>query len=130
MSFILGTISGTSTTGITLTIDGETTPTTKKYTFCSAYLPNGGDRVLIAEVGDEYVVIDKIMLDRQQGGRVFYAQNAGSASSASSATSATSATVSHYVYNDQASSVSTRLSFRVYNNVLQYRVGNNGWINV
>ena len=127
MSFILGTISGTSTTGITLTIDGETTPTTKKYTFCSAYLPNGGDRVLIAEVGDEYVVIDKIMLDRQQGGRVFYAQNAGSASSASSATSAT---VSHYVYNDQAYSGSTRLSFRVYNNVLQYRVGNNSWINV
>ena len=127
MSFILGTISGTSTTGITLTIDGENTPTTKKYTFCSAYLPNGGDRVLIAEVGDEYVVIDKIMLDRQQGGRVFYAQNAGSASSASSATSAT---VSHYVYNDQAYSGSTRLSFRVYNNVLQYRVGNNSWINV
>lgn len=124
MSFILGTVSGTSTTGITLTIDGEDTPTTKKYTFCSAYLPYAGDRVLIAEVGDEYVVIDKVMLDRQMGGRVFYAEHAGSSSSA------TTATESHYVYNDQAHSASTRISFRVYNSVLQYRVGTGSWINV
>lgn len=59
---ILGTI-GTYTagSGVTLTIDGETTPTTKDYKFLSSYSPSAGDRVLIEEIGGSYVVLGKLI---------------------------------------------------------------------
>ena len=45
---ILGTISSYSSgTGVTLTIDGESSPTTKDYMFLSSYTPVVGDRVII-----------------------------------------------------------------------------------
>ncbi len=58
---ILGTI-GTYTagSGVTLTIDGEETPTTKDYKFLSSYSPVAGDRVLIEEIGNSYVVLGKL----------------------------------------------------------------------
>lgn len=59
---ILGTISAyTSGTGVALTIDGESTPTTKKYLFLSSYTPVVGDRVLIEEISGTYVVIGKVV---------------------------------------------------------------------
>lgn len=85
MTFVLGRLYSGNAQGVQLTIDGETEPTTKRYTFLGSYLPTAGDRVLIAEVGDEYIVIDKILTERAQGGRVYYAQVAGSTSSATNA---------------------------------------------
>jgi hypothetical protein len=58
---ILGKISTyTSGQGATVIIDGETSATTKKYPVLGSYTPASSDRVLIAEVGDSYVIIGKI----------------------------------------------------------------------
>lgn len=58
---ILGTISSyTDGTGVKVTIDGESSATTKKYLFLSSYVPHIGDRVLIAEISDSYVVLGKV----------------------------------------------------------------------
>lgn len=63
---ILGTVSsaGGGMEGITITIDGETEPTTKRYSFLAPYYPREGDRVLIAEISGEYVILGKIQLTR------------------------------------------------------------------
>ena len=59
---ILGTISSYSSgSGVTLTIDGETSPTTKKYMFLGSYTPVVGDRVLIEEISDSYVVLGVVV---------------------------------------------------------------------
>lgn len=59
---ILGTISAyTSGTGVALTIDGESTPTTKNYLFLASYSPAVNDRVLIEEISGTYVVIGKVV---------------------------------------------------------------------
>lgn len=61
MTFVLGTITTrTANTGATLTIDGETSPTTKAYMWLDPYYPEVGDRVLIAEVSGSYVVLGRI----------------------------------------------------------------------
>lgn len=58
---ILGTVkSNTSGSGVTVQIDGESSATTKKYTYLSSYSPAVNDRVLIAEVGGSYVILGKI----------------------------------------------------------------------
>lgn len=58
---ILGTVkSNTSGSGVTVQIDGESSATTKKYTYLSSYTPAVNDRVLIAEVGGSYVILGKI----------------------------------------------------------------------
>lgn len=58
---ILGTVkSNTSGSGVTVQIDGESSATTKKYTYLSSYTPAINDRVLIAEVGGSYVILGKI----------------------------------------------------------------------
>ena len=41
-------------------IDGENEPTQKKYAYLNSYNPKDGDRVLIANVGDSYVVLGAI----------------------------------------------------------------------
>lgn len=46
--------------GVALIIDGETTPTTKKYLFLSSYSPAVNDRVLIEEISGTYVVLGKV----------------------------------------------------------------------
>lgn len=58
---IIGTVkSNTSGSGLTIQIDGETSATTKKYTYLASYTPAVNDRVLIAEVAGSYVVLGKI----------------------------------------------------------------------
>lgn len=58
----LGTISSYAKgSGVTLTIDGEDSPTTKKYMFLSSYTPAVGDRVVVEETSDSYVVLGKVV---------------------------------------------------------------------
>lgn len=58
---ILGTItSWTSGTGTKIRIDGEETATEKSYLWLAPYRPVVGDRVLIEEVGGQYVVLGKV----------------------------------------------------------------------
>lgn len=64
---LLGTISGIETIGgLKLTIDGESSPTTKNYKYLASYVPKTGDRVLIEEVGDSYVVLGKVISDTSE----------------------------------------------------------------
>lgn len=59
---LLGTISAViENAGLRLTIDGESSPTTKEYRFLASYTPQVGDRVLVAETGDSYVVLGKVV---------------------------------------------------------------------
>ena len=59
---ILGTISSYSSgDGVTLTIDGESAPTTKEYCFLSSYVPAVGDRVLIEEISGTYVMVSNLV---------------------------------------------------------------------
>ena len=61
---ILGTVqSVTSKQGVTLLIDGETTPTAKKYMWLSPYYPEIGDRVLIEEISGSYVILGRVSND-------------------------------------------------------------------
>lgn len=90
---ILGKISQVdNTNGIQLIIDGETEPTTKKYHYLASYSPTAGDRVLIEEINDSYVVIGKVIEQYSQSGKARTAETANTANTATSATSATSAT--------------------------------------
>lgn len=58
---LLGTISQfDNNSGVKLIIDGEEDPTTKKYAFLSTYSPTAGDRVLIEEISDSYVVLGAV----------------------------------------------------------------------
>lgn len=58
---LLGTISAViENAGLRLTIDGEDSPTTKEYRFLDSYIPRVGDRVLVAEVSDSYVVLGRV----------------------------------------------------------------------
>lgn len=58
----LGTISAVdNSNGLTLVIDGESSATTKKYHYIASYVPTAGDRVLIEEVGDSYVIVGKVI---------------------------------------------------------------------
>lgn len=58
---IIGTVkSSTSGAGVTVQIDGESSATTKKYTYLSSYTPAVNDRVLIAEVAGSYVILGKL----------------------------------------------------------------------
>lgn len=59
---LLGTISAVdASNGLTLTLDGESSPTTKKYHYLASYEPAANDRVLVEEVGDSYVVLGKVI---------------------------------------------------------------------
>ena len=76
MSLMLGTITGyTNGQGATVRIDGETTATTKKYMWLSSYRPLTNDRVLIAEVGDQYVILGKVTTDTAASALAFYESN-------------------------------------------------------
>jgi hypothetical protein len=89
---ILGTISAVDNTdGLQLIIDGEDTPTTKKYNYIASYVPAANDRVLIEEIGGSYVIVGKIISDVESSGVVRVAENAVSADSADYAYSAASA---------------------------------------
>lgn len=73
---ILGTISSwTNNGGVTVTIDGEETATTKKYMWLASYLPVVGDRVLIEEISGTYVIIGKLTNDRTASTKALYTYN-------------------------------------------------------
>lgn len=58
---MLGTITAwTSGTGAKIRIDGEETATEKSYLWLAPYRPAVGDRVLIEEVGGQYVILGKV----------------------------------------------------------------------
>lgn len=63
---MLGTVMSANDSGVTIKIDGETSASTKRYVFLSSYFPLQDDRVLIEEVGGEYVVLGKIVANRLQ----------------------------------------------------------------
>ena len=57
----LGTVTSTSG-GIYVQFDGETTPSTKKYKRLASYSnPAVNDRVLLIKVGGSYVILGKIV---------------------------------------------------------------------
>lgn len=73
---ILGTISSwTNNGGVTVTIDGEETATTKKYMWLASYLPVVGDRVLIEEIGGSYVILGKLTTNRPTSTQALYTAN-------------------------------------------------------
>ena len=116
---ILGTISSYSSgTGVTVTVDGETDPTTKDYLFLSSYTPHVGDRVLIEEISGTYVVIGKVAKTPATVANAQYATTAGSA---------TSATAADYVGNQGSFASNMRIRFRTSSGKLQYLFGSWGW---
>lgn len=57
----LATVTSTSG-GVSVQFDGETTPSTKKYKRLASYSsPTVNDRVLLIKVGGTYVIIGKIV---------------------------------------------------------------------
>ena len=87
---ILGTISAVDNdNGLQLIIDGEDSPTTKKYTYMASYVPAANDRVLIEEISGSYVIMGKVISDKSSSGIARTAETANTATTASSADSAT-----------------------------------------
>jgi hypothetical protein len=59
--FALGTIPDTYTTGRpTIEFDGESSASTRTYPYLSSYTPTAEDRVLLARVGQTWVVLGKV----------------------------------------------------------------------
>ena len=57
----LATVTSTSG-GVSVQFDGETTPSTKKYKRLASYSsPTVNDRVLLIKVGGTYVIIGKVV---------------------------------------------------------------------
>lgn len=56
----LGTVTSTSG-GISVQFDGETTPSTKLYKRLASYSPTVNDRVLLVNVGGTYIIVGKIV---------------------------------------------------------------------
>jgi hypothetical protein len=60
-NYKLATVTSTSG-GVSVQFDGETTPSTKKYKRLASYSsPTVNDRVLLVKVGGTYVIIGKIV---------------------------------------------------------------------
>lgn len=90
---ILGTISAVDNdNGLQLIIDGEDSPTTKKYTYMASYVPTANDRVIIEEISGSYVIMGKVINEYNASGIVRQADNATNATNAINATNATNAT--------------------------------------
>ena len=87
---ILGTISAVDNdNGLQLIIDGEDTPTTKKYTYMSSYVPQANDRVLIEEISGSYVIMGKVISDITDSGKARTADNATNAVNATTSAECT-----------------------------------------
>ena len=81
---ILGTISAVDdANGLQLIIDGEDTATTKKYTYMASYVPQANDRVLIEEISGSYVIMGKVISDKDLSGIARTAETATTAASCS-----------------------------------------------
>lgn len=106
---ILGTISAVdSINGLQVTIDGEDTPTTKKYTYVASYVPAQNDRVIIEEIGGSYVIMGKVISDVSSSGIVRQAENATNAVNATNATNAANAVNATNAETAATSDVSTK----------------------
>lgn len=89
---ILGVIKNVDeTNGLKVLIDGETSTSTKKYSYLASYVPAVNDRVVIEEIGGSYVIIGKIVTEYEQSGIVRQAENAEYADSAAYASQAQNA---------------------------------------
>lgn len=76
---ILGTVHARDDTeGLQIIIDGEEEATEKKYHYLASYVPAAGDRVLIEEIGDSYVVIGKVIDQYASSGQARHASSADS----------------------------------------------------
>ena len=81
---ILGKISAVDDdNGLQLIIDGEDSPTTKKYTYMASYVPTANDRVLIEEISGSYVIMGKVISDKDLSGVARTAESATTAASCS-----------------------------------------------
>lgn len=126
---ILGKISYRYSNGLELIIDGEDEPTNKVYRYLASYVPSNGDRVLIEEIGDSYVVLGKVIDQYSDSGKARTASTADtattattatSATSASSATNATNATYASYV---KSYSGNYNVQFAYFNGDIWARIG-------
>lgn len=109
---ILGTISEVDAdNGLQLIIDGEDTPTAKKYTYMASYVPAANDRVLIEEISGSYVIMGKVINDYDSSGVARTAENATNAANATNATNADNAAVADKTkgFDDSINSVNGRL---------------------
>jgi hypothetical protein len=121
-----------NTEGLQIIIDGEDEPTTKKYHYLASYVPSAGDRILIEEIGDSYVVLGKVIDQYSSSGIVRKATNADNATnadkadkatSASSATNATNATNATYTNYVKSYSGSYNIQFTYYNGNIWAKIG-------
>lgn len=89
---ILGVIKNVdNNNGLRVLVDGETSTSTKKYSYLASYVPAVNDRVVIEEIGGSYVILGKIVTEFEQSGIVRQAENAENAEYADSAGYAASA---------------------------------------
>lgn len=91
-----------NTSGLQIIIDGEDEPTTKKYHYLASYVPSAGDRVLIEEIGDSYVVLGKVIDNFSNSGKARTADSATNATNADNADSATTATSATKATQDES----------------------------
>ena len=105
---ILGKISAIDDSeGLQLIIDGEESPTKKKYRYLASYVPAAGDKVAIEEAGGSYVVVGKLIEATEMAGIVKKAAEADHAAKATSADSATQADTATTANNAENSTNST-----------------------
>lgn len=63
-AFRMGRVSGTFTNGTARVVfDGEDIASGKQYAYLAGYMPNNGDRVLLASVAGTYIVMGKVGYD-------------------------------------------------------------------
>lgn len=68
-SFLLGKIDSGYTTGKPKVVfDGETSPSTKTYTYLDSYSPKPNDRVVLAQIGNTPVILGAVQNNTTVGG--------------------------------------------------------------
>ena len=73
---MLGTVKWWETgKGVSVIIDGEESRTSKEYLWLASYRPMMNDRVLIEEVGGQYVILGKVTNDTQASALAFNVTN-------------------------------------------------------
>ena len=126
---ILGTVyAKDNSKGLQITIDGEDEATEKKYHYLASYVPAAGDRVLIEEIGDSYVVIGKVIDAYADSGKARTASTAESATSATSASTASSATKATQDESGNNIKSTYAADLTVSNGKIQLKNKNNGTI--
>ena len=126
---ILGTVyAKDNNEGLQIIVDGEDEATEKKYHYLASYVPAAGDRVLIEEIGDSYVVIGKVIDQYASSGQARHASSADSATSATSASSATTATKATQDESGNNIKATYAADLTVSNGKIQLKNKNNGTI--